>query len=140
MGWNSSEMRTALTIAGSDSGGGDGIQADLKTFAAHGVFGTSALTAVTAQNTLGVFAVHALPPQLVAAQIDAVMSDLPPHAIKIGMLANAAIATAVATRLRAIAIVPVVLDTVMIAKGGASLLDADAVDTIRRELIPMATD
>ena len=110
----------------------------MKTFAAHGVFGTSALTAVTAQNTLGVFAVQALPPELVAAQIDAVLSDLPPHAIKIGMLANAAIAAAVAARLRAIAVVPVVLDTVMIAKGGASLLDAVAVDTIRRELIPIA--
>ena len=131
-------MRTALTIAGSDSGGGAGIQADLKTFAAHGVFGTSALTAVTAQNTRGVFAVHALTPELVAAQIDAVMSDLPPHAVKIGMLANAAIAAVVAARLRALAVVPVVLDTVMIAKGGASLLEADAVGTIRRELIPLA--
>jgi hydroxymethylpyrimidine/phosphomethylpyrimidine kinase len=131
-------MRTALTIAGSDSGGGAGIQADLKTFAAHGVFGTSALTAVTAQNTRGVFAVHALPPELVAAQIDAVMSDLPPHAVKIGMLANAAIAVVVAARLRTLAVVPVVLDTVMIAKGGASLLEADAVETIRRELIPLA--
>jgi len=131
-------MNTALTIAGSDSGGGAGIQADLKTFAAHGVFGTSAITAITAQNTLGVLAVHALPPDLVVAQIDAVTSDLPPQAIKIGMLANAAIAAAVAARLRVFAAAPVVLDTVMIAKGGASLLDADAVDAIRRELIPMA--
>jgi hydroxymethylpyrimidine/phosphomethylpyrimidine kinase len=130
-------METALTIAGSDSGGGAGIQADLKTFAAHGVFGTSAITAITAQNTLGVLAVHALPPDLVAAQIDAVTSDLPPRAIKIGMLANAAIVVAVAARLRAFA-APVVLDTVMVAKGGASLLDADAVDAIRRELIPIA--
>jgi hydroxymethylpyrimidine/phosphomethylpyrimidine kinase len=131
-------MNTALTIAGSDSGGGAGIQADLKTFAAHGVFGTSAITAITAQNTLGVLAVHALSPDLVVAQIDAVTSDLPPRAIKIGMLANAAIAAAVAARLRVFAAAPVVLDTVMIAKGGASLLDADAVDAIRRELIPMA--
>lgn len=131
-------MDTALTIAGSDSGGGAGIQADLKTFAAHGVFGTSAITAITAQNTLGVLAVHALPPELVAAQIDAVTSDLPPRAIKIGMLANAAIATAVAARLRAFATAPVVLDTVMVAKGGASLLDADAIEAIRRELIPIA--
>jgi hydroxymethylpyrimidine/phosphomethylpyrimidine kinase len=131
-------MDTALTIAGSDSGGGAGIQADLKTFAAHGVFGTSAITAITAQNTLGVLAVHALPPELVAAQIDAVTSDLPPRAIKIGMLANAAIAIAVAARLRAFATAPVVLDTVMVAKGGASLLDADAVEAIRRELIPIA--
>ncbi|HEX5215477.1 MAG TPA: bifunctional hydroxymethylpyrimidine kinase/phosphomethylpyrimidine kinase [Vicinamibacterales bacterium] len=132
-------MQTALTIAGSDSGGGAGIQADLKTFAAHGVFGTSAITAITAQNTLGVLTVHALSPDLVAAQIDAVTSDLPPRAIKIGMLANAAIAAVVAAWLRAFAAAPVVLDTVMIAKGGASLLDADAVDAIRRELIPMAT-
>src|SRR5688572_20429257 len=135
---NSSEMPTALTIAGSDSGGGAGIQADLKTFAAHAVFGTSAITAITAQNTRGVFAVHALPAELVVAQIDAVLSDLPPRAIKIGMLANAAIAAAVAHRLRTLPNVPIVLDTVMIAKGGASLLDDDAVDTIRRELIPIA--
>ncbi|HEX6323363.1 MAG TPA: bifunctional hydroxymethylpyrimidine kinase/phosphomethylpyrimidine kinase, partial [Vicinamibacterales bacterium] len=89
-------MRTALTIAGSDSGGGAGIQADLKTFAAHGVFGTSAITAVTAQNTLGVSAVHILPPAMVRAQIDAIVSDIRPDAVKIGMLANAAIVTAVA--------------------------------------------
>ena len=82
-------MRTALTIAGSDSSGGAGIQADLKTFAAHGVFGMSAITAVTAQNTLGVSGVVALPPEFVAAQIDAVATDIPPDATKIGMLANA---------------------------------------------------
>lgn len=133
-------MRTALTIAGSDSGGGAGIQADLKTFAAHGVFGMSAITAITAQNTLGVSALLALPPELVVAQIDAVTADLAPAAIKIGMLANAAIARAVAGRLRALAgRVPLVLDTVMAAKGGASLLDADAIETIRRDLLPLAS-
>jgi hydroxymethylpyrimidine/phosphomethylpyrimidine kinase len=89
-------MRIALTIAGSDSGGGAGIQADLKTFAAHGVYGTSAITAVTAQNTRGVFAFDALSPTLVRAQIEAVASDLAPHAVKTGMLANAAIVEAVA--------------------------------------------
>ena len=89
-------MRTALTIAGSDSSGGAGIQADLKTFAAHGVFGTSAITAVTAQNTLGVTAVAPIAPSMVAAQIDAVVSDLGADATKIGMLANAPIAHVVA--------------------------------------------
>src|SRR5881392_324299 len=88
-------MRTALTIAGSDSGGGAGIQADLKTFAAHGVYGTSAITAVTAQNTRGVTAWEAIPTELVIAQIEAVASDLPPAAVKTGMLANAAIVEAV---------------------------------------------
>src|SRR6187401_3568263 len=111
-------MRTALTIAGSDSGGGAGLQADLKTFAALGVYGTSAVTAVTAQNTLGVTAVLAMPPDLVDAQIEAVLSDLGADAIKIGMLANAAIALTVAATLRRHAGIPVVLDTVMVAKGG----------------------
>ena len=89
-------VKTALTIAGSDSGGGAGIQADLKTFAAHGVFGTSAITAITAQNTVGVTAVHALPADLVIAQIEAVASDIHVAATKIGMLATAAIVEAVA--------------------------------------------
>ena len=121
-------MRTALTIAGSDSGGGAGIQADLKTFAAHGVFGTSAITAVTAQNTLGVAAVEALPPAIVVAQIDAVRRDLGADATKIGMLANAAIVRGGRRRASgAIGSRHVVLDTVMVAKSGARLLDDDAV-------------
>ncbi|HUF24789.1 MAG TPA: bifunctional hydroxymethylpyrimidine kinase/phosphomethylpyrimidine kinase [Vicinamibacterales bacterium] len=123
-------MRTALTIAGSDSGGGAGIQADLKTFAAHGVFGTSAITAVTAQNTRGVSAVHILPPAMVRAQIDAVVSDIRPDAVKIGMLASAAIVTAVAQALDAHALQPVVLDPVMVAKGGSRLLSPEAVDAM----------
>lgn len=132
-------MRTALTIAGSDSGGGAGIQADLRTFAALGVFGTTAITAVTAQNTLGVTRVHALPPEMVVAQIDAVASDLGADAVKIGMLANAAIATAVAGALRRYRFPHVVLDPVMVAKGGAALLDADAVGVLTRELLPCST-
>src|SRR3970040_2300110 len=112
-------MKVALTIAGSDSGGGAGIQADLKTFAAHGVFGMSAITAITAQNTLAVTARVALDPALVTAQIDAVASDLPVHAVKIGMLANAAIVDAVVAALRRHGLGPGVLDTVMVAKSSA---------------------
>ena len=129
-------MRTALTIAGSDSGGGAGIQADLKTFAAHGVYGTSALTAVTAQNTLGVTAWQALPADLVTAQIEAVDADFELGAIKVGMLANAAIVEAVAATIVELELANVVVDPVMIAKGGDRLLEIDAVDAIRRELLP----
>jgi len=129
-------MRTALTIAGSDSGGGAGIQADLKTFAAHRVYGTSALTAVTAQNTLGVTAWQALPADLVTAQIEAVDADFDLGAIKVGMLANAAIVEAVAAAIVELELANVVVDPVMIAKGGDRLLEIDAVDAIRRELLP----
>ena len=121
-------MRTALTIAGSDSGGGAGIQADLKTFAAHGVFGTSAITAITAQNTRGVTAVHVLPVAMVRSQIDAVVTDLAPAATKIGMLATAEIIAEVARAIDAHALTQVVLDPVMVAKGGSRLLAPDAVD------------
>ena len=116
---------TALTIAGSDSGGGAGIQADLKTFAALGVYGTSAITAITAQNTLGVFAVETVSPAIVAAQIKAVLDDIPPDAIKIGMLGSSDIIEAVAAALDGY-VGPVVLDPVMVAKSGAALLDRDA--------------
>jgi hydroxymethylpyrimidine/phosphomethylpyrimidine kinase len=132
-------MHTALTIAGSDSGGGAGIQADLKTFQAFGVFGTSAITAVTAQNTLGVSAVLAMPASLVIAQIEAVVTDLGADAVKIGMLANAEIAVAVAATLRAHGLRKIVFDPVMIAKGGASLLDEAAVDVLRTVLLPMSS-
>jgi hydroxymethylpyrimidine/phosphomethylpyrimidine kinase len=131
-------MQTALTIAGSDSGGGAGIQADLKTFEAHGVFGMSAITAVTAQNTRGVTRVLTLPVDMVVAQIDAVADDLGAGATKIGMLGNASIASAVADAIRRHALPHVVLDTVMVAKGGAGLLDARAVGVIRSELLPLA--
>jgi hydroxymethylpyrimidine/phosphomethylpyrimidine kinase len=131
-------MRTALTIAGSDSGGGAGIQADLKTFAAHRVFGTSAITAVTAQNTLGVTMWQALPADLVIAQIEAVAGDIGADAVKVGMLANAAIVEAVAATIAELDLPLVVVDPVMIAKGGDRLLEEDAVDAIRLELLPRA--
>jgi hydroxymethylpyrimidine/phosphomethylpyrimidine kinase len=132
-----------LTIAGSDSGGGAGIQADLKTFAAHGAYGMSAITALTAQNTREVRAVHAAPPDFVAAQIDAVFEDIGVDAVKIGMLADAGLVRAVAGRLRihlrGARGIPIVLDPVMIAKSGAALLRDDAVQALAEELIPLAT-
>jgi hydroxymethylpyrimidine/phosphomethylpyrimidine kinase len=131
-------MRRALTIAGSDSGAGAGIQADLKTFAAHGVYGTCAVTAVTAQNTLGVVCWQALEADLVTAQIEAVVADIGTDAVKIGMLANAAIAEAVAAAIRDLDLPQVVVDPVLIAKGGDRLLAEEAVATIRTELLPLA--
>jgi hydroxymethylpyrimidine/phosphomethylpyrimidine kinase len=128
----------ALTIAGSDSGGGAGIQADLKTFSAFGVFGMSAITAVTAQNSVGVSGVFNLPPEFVARQIDAVLDDFGADAVKIGMLSTAAIATAVAARLRAHGARHVVLDPVMIAKSGDPLLEPDARAALVREVLPLA--
>jgi hydroxymethylpyrimidine/phosphomethylpyrimidine kinase len=127
-----------VTSAGSDSGAGAGIQADLKTFAAHGVYGTCAITAVTAQNTLGVACWQALEADLVIAQIEAVVSDIGADAVKIGMLATAAIAEAVAASIRALDLPQVVVDPVMVAKGGDRLLSEEAVATIRSELFPLA--
>jgi len=129
----------ALTIAGSDSGGGAGIQADLKTFHAFGVFGTSALTAVTAQNTLGVTAVHPIPLDVVRAQIEAVVVDLPPRAFKTGMLATAELVVEVARNVRAHGLSNYVLDPVMVATSGDRLLDADAEVSLAGELLPLAT-
>ena len=129
-------MRTALTIAGSDSGGGAGIQADLKTFAAHGVFGTSAVTAITAQNTLGVTAWQAMPADLVTAQIEAVAADFDLRAVKVGMLATAAIVEAVAATIVELDLPDVVVDPVMVATGGDRLLEEDAIEAIKRELMP----
>jgi hydroxymethylpyrimidine/phosphomethylpyrimidine kinase len=131
-------MRIALTIAGSDSGGGAGIQADLKTFQRFGVFGTSAITAITAQNTKGVSGWEAVSPDLVRAQITSVAEDLPPAAFKSGMLANAAIVSAVASAIREHSLPNYVLDPVMVATSGDVLLESDAIDAIRRELIPQA--
>jgi hydroxymethylpyrimidine/phosphomethylpyrimidine kinase len=131
-------MRTALTIAGSDSGAGAGIQADLKTFAAHGVYGTSAITAVTAQNTLGVTMFEALSPRLVRAQIDAVMSDIGAHAAKTGMLATAAIVEAVAAAVADLGIPKLVVDPVMIAKSGDRLIDDSALQAMKAALLPRA--
>jgi hydroxymethylpyrimidine/phosphomethylpyrimidine kinase len=131
-------MKTALTIAGSDSGGGAGIQADLKTFAAHGVYGTSAITAVTAQNTLGVTEYQAVSADLVTAQIEAVVSDIGADACKTGMLASAAIVEAVAAAIRALDVPLLVVDPVMIAKSGDALVDDDAVGMLSAELLPLA--
>ena len=128
----------ALTIAGSDSGGGAGIQADLKTFHAFGVFGCSALTAVTAQNTLGVTAVHPVPEAMVRAQIQAVAADIPPDAVKTGMLGSADLVETVAQAIDEHRLPNYVLDPVMISTSGHRLLDREAEDTIRRRLIPLA--
>src|SRR5688572_2766466 len=131
-------MRIALTIAGSDSGGGAGIQADLKTFQRFGVYGTSAITAVTAQNTKGVSGWEAVSPDLVRAQIDSIAEDLPPAAFKSGMLANAGVASAVARAIRDHSLRNYVLDPVMVATSGDALFEADTIDVIRRDLIPQA--
>jgi len=132
-------MKRALTIAGSDSGGGAGIQADLKTFAARGVFGMSVITALTAQNTVGVQGVFEVPPDFVALQIDSIANDLGSDAVKTGMLASAPIITAIASKLREYHLGPLVVDPVMVAKGGDPLLRDDARDTLIRELLPLAT-
>src|SRR5688500_5704690 len=128
----------AMTIAGSDSGAGAGIQADLKTFAAHGVYGTSAITAVTAQNTVGVTMFEALSPDLVRAQIDAVMSDIGAHAAKTGMLATAALVETVAAAAADLGIPQLVVDPVMIAKSGDRLLDDSALTAMKAALLPCA--
>ena len=128
----------ALTIAGSDSGGGAGIQADLKTFSALGVYGASVITALTAQNTTAVTAVHEVPPDFVRAQLDAVFSDLDVAAVKIGMLGNAAVIEAVAAGLERWRPRWVVLDPVMVAKSGDKLLRDDAVAALRQNLLPLA--
>jgi hydroxymethylpyrimidine/phosphomethylpyrimidine kinase len=129
----------ALTIAGSDSSGGAGIQADLKTFSALGVYGASAITALTAQNTQGVEAVLVVPRDFVARQIKVVARDLKVGAVKIGMLATAEIVETVARELENLSNVPIVLDPVMVAASGDTLLDEDAIDTLRSVLIPRAT-
>jgi hydroxymethylpyrimidine/phosphomethylpyrimidine kinase len=129
----------AVTIAGSDSGGGAGIQADLKTFSALGVYGASVITALTAQNTLGVTAIHDVPPDFVMAQIDAVFSDLAVSAVKIGMLARTGVIEAVAAGLDRWRPANVVLDPVMVATSGDKLLAPDAIETLRRELLRRAT-
>jgi hydroxymethylpyrimidine/phosphomethylpyrimidine kinase len=128
----------ALTIATSDSGGGAGIQADLKAFAAAGVFGTSALVALTAQNTVGVTAIHELPPEFVRAQLDAVFSDIGVDAAKTGMLFSRTLIETVAAFLDSHR-VPLVVDPVMVASSGAKLLEDDAVDALVGRLFPLAT-
>ncbi len=127
-----------LTIAGSDSGGGAGIQADLKTFAALGCYGTSAITALTAQNTLGVAGIHPVPPTFAAAQITAVLGDIGTDAVKIGMLYSAELIRVVAEQLRAFGAASIVLDPVMVAASGDKLLQDDAVAAVRECLMPLA--
>lgn len=128
----------ALTIAGSDSGGGAGIQADLKTFAALGVYGSSVITAITAQNTVGVTAVHEIPTEVVAAQLDAVMSDIGADAAKTGMLSSPEIVRTVADGVRRHGIERLVVDPVMVAKSGDRLLREEAVEAVKTALLPVA--
>ena len=132
-------MKKALTIAGSDSGGGAGIQADLKTFTAFGVFGTSAITALTAQNTVGVQGICEISPEFVKKQIKSILDDIGTDAVKTGMLANPEIVNAVVNTLREYNVENIVVDPVMIAKSGDSLLSKDACKNVIKELIPLAT-
>ena len=131
-------MYTALTIAGSDSSGGAGIQADIKTMTAHGVYAMSAVTALTAQNTTGVSDILEVPPAFLEAQLDSVFTDIPPQAVKVGMVSSAGLIRAIAGRLRRYGATNVVVDPVMVATSGARLLSPDAVDTLERELFPLA--
>jgi hydroxymethylpyrimidine/phosphomethylpyrimidine kinase len=131
-------MKIALTIAGSDSGGGAGIQADLKTFHQFGVFGTSVVVAITAQNTRGVRAVETVPEAMVAAQLDALAEDLPPAAVKTGMLADVGIVRLVAQAIRARGWAPLVVDPVMVSTSGHRLLTQEAEDVMRESLLPLA--
>ncbi|WP_028745247.1 bifunctional hydroxymethylpyrimidine kinase/phosphomethylpyrimidine kinase [Rhizobium mesoamericanum] len=132
-------IRNVLSIAGSDPSGGAGIQADLKAFSARGVYGMAVVTALTAQNTQGVSGVQLVPAAFVADQIRAVFADIRVDAIKIGMIANAEIADAVAGAIERHRNIPIVLDPVMVAKGGAELLDLSAVEVLTRRLLPLAT-
>jgi hydroxymethylpyrimidine/phosphomethylpyrimidine kinase len=138
-GMNEAKAQSVLTIAGSDSGGGAGIQADLKTFAAHGVHGLSAIAALTAQNTRGVTAVHVPPTDFLRAQIDTCFDDFNICAVKLGMLANAQIIHAVADALEHYRPRFVVLDPVMVATSGAKLLEDEALDALRTRLLPLAS-
>ena len=132
-------MKNILTIAGSDSSGGAGIQADIKTFAALGTYGMSVITAVTAQNTQGVFQVAAMSREMVKAQLDAVFSDIRVDAVKIGMVVNADIIGQIASSLVQWGASNIVLDTVMISTSGHSLLEPKAIEVLKKELFPLAT-
>ena len=131
-------MRTALTIAGSDSGGGAGIQADLKTMTMNGVFAMSAVTALTAQNTTGVQGIYEVTPEFLKQQIDSVFTDLRPDAVKIGMVSSSPLIEAIAERLAYYGAEKIVVDPVMVATSGARLIAEDAVDTLSRRLFPLA--
>ena len=131
-------MKKVLTIAGSDSGGGAGIQADIKTMTMNGVFAMSAVTALTAQNTTGVQGIYEVPPDFLAAQLDSIFTDLRPDAVKIGMVSSAPLAEAIAERLTFYKAENIVVDPVMVATSGARLIAEDAVDTLKRCLFPLA--
>lgn len=128
----------ALTIAGSDSGGGAGIQADLKTFAANGVYGMSVITALTAQNTVGVQGIHDIPPEFIGQQLDSVLSDIGADAAKTGMLSQPEVINVVAEKIREYQLEKLVIDPVMVAKSKDKLLQDEAIDTLIHELIPLA--
>ncbi len=131
-------MHTALTIAGSDSGGGAGIQADIKTMTAHGVFAMSALTALTAQNTLGVQGIFPVPPDFLARQLDSIFQDIKPQAVKIGMVASGELAQVIAQKLRQYEAPHIVLDPVMVASTGAMLIGGGAAEGLKTLLFPLA--
>lgn len=132
-------MKTALTIAGSDSSGGAGIQADLKTMTVNGVFAMSAITALTAQNTTGVTGILEVSPEFLALQIDAVFTDIPPDAVKIGMVASSPLIEVIASKLKRYGARNVVVDPVMVATSGAKLISDDAIGALTSELLPLAT-
>lgn len=132
-------MKSALTIAGSDSSGGAGIQADIKTMCANHVFATSAITALTAQNTLGVTGIMDVTPEFLAQELDAVFTDIYPNAVKIGMVSSSKLIEVIAQKLREYDAINIVVDPVMVATSGARLISEDAIDTLKKELLPLAT-
>ena len=132
-------MKTAMTIAGSDSGGGAGIQADIKTMTVNGVFATCAITALTAQNTTGVQGIYEVSPEFLAQQIDSVFTDIRPDAVKIGMVSSVDLIKTIAERLRFYKAEKIVVDPVMVATSGSKLISDDAVDTLKAELLPLAS-
>ena len=132
-------MKTSLTIAGSDSSGGAGIQADIKTMTVNGVFATSAITALTAQNTTGVAAIYEVTPDFLAAQLEAVFTDIPPDAVKIGMVSSGALIKTIAESLTAFCAKNIVVDPVMISTSGARLINEDAISILKEKLLPLAS-
>ncbi len=131
-------MVTALTIAGSDSSGGAGIQADIKTMTVHGVYAMSAITALTAQNTTGVSGIYEVSPEFLAKQLDSIFTDIPPHAVKVGMVSSAELVQVIAQKLQEYGAKKIVVDPVMVSTSGSRLISEDAVETLGRELFPIA--
>ena len=131
-------MVTALTIAGSDSSGGAGIQADIKTMTVHGVYAMSAITALTAQNTTGVSGIYEVSPEFLAKQLDSIFTDIPPHAVKVGMVSSAELVRVIAQKLREYGAKKIVVDPVMVSTSGSRLISEDSVETLGRELFPIA--